>query len=1412
MGKRKINIKFRQILNLINIFILFLLNVTFIIAGPTILPASIKVKFTKDVHIGKNKNIIKNELINISGITWEENDNIIYVTMPLEEYIKGVVFAEIGRETSVPAVLKAQAIAARCFTVAVDMRRTKEILKKTDYDVTDSLGTSGQDYLAYIPSIKFYYPQLGTIVEQVAGEIIKCYNRTTNQEELIHAKYGNEFGTHSEDELDFPFYPSWWYHPPYLKRRDENGIKRDVINENALGLCQQGAIRRATGTNPWDYKKILKYYYAINPSIIRWVKIYQGSKSEINLRYYAYWRDNRGTPDPVGEIISRNFIIEKNIPLKPGNITIVIRADESIDTRENLEVKYGYIPPYNQNNINGNWVSYSENNNPTWIGTINFNENMVPGKYKLNIRGKNVSLIISGETIISEELDSNPATVAKLDLQTGNYILNTYEPGTDINYEFEVAIEGKILFLSNFTPDQYQYVRIANPQQTPTPALTGTQTPVYPSAYPTATVQVDGFIKGLMLGMTGGADFSDSKYKEGYKAIGIAAYILLLNEIEKNKNNGYDILVNGYSSNQKYYIPYMDFTSFTNNSIKNAIETAYNEIAITQTEEGQTKTYIKTFWPEKVETFTRESDNAQIPKYHPLVFPYVEAKGNTIIQSAIDEIGQYLPYLNTTKVDEKIDGISIPQYLSNCTKAGMSAFGAMVLAGSDTKKEAEEILKYFYRPVPVILKKIFVTQNGRAIYDKEWGKAYLSDNVAMRELSGPEPRDATPKAGVYMELYFTEKIVEGVLILRSNAFPLGIPVVVSPLNSGISITANEKYPEIVKLTITASNFEKLAGVLTGKTKTEDVVISVSCKDELTMNRIDAKPESVALGMTDGMETYQQDTSSSDENHHISIIVAQDADPGKNGAGYNVSRVIEGGSVEEALPEDASGIPIPEIKIPGIGDMHIPRPDLKGAEWGVDLSNKGIVFFPGFGQGNAWDFVRDQLSRKLTFRGINGPHIYLAPLKDVGGSLDGWFEQIKGEVDPCDILGGKKMLDSIKDRMKEGKPVDTKTNIKAVTNGEGGNALLDYMGRGLDELNEADKQEVLRSISSICLNGAYLDIEGINAEAIMFIMKAQDIANKVSIGMAILSAINALSNPGFSAYLTTGAIGYARSWGEAIIKAYAFRQMDEIIKSNQSYVEGLIKGLPGGSNFPGFNGIPSTQQMYNDAFGCKSGFTPPDLNNLSWDKAWEIAGQVADFVSKHEAVKEDLAKNSKWLNDFKANAEKMKENIKKIDRVIANANAGSKKEPLTLTNEALGILGNVSSMLMSVPEPIISGIGNIISILSSIYNTAEGNLLSTVQSQVGQNFPAIQDLQNSGKMQTSIKGVEDFGLSSITPPIDLSFLPFFGEALNKVLGSLGFGQGLEIDPVSVLHDIDEAGEYCQLRIVNYQLKEIAGKLI
>jgi N-acetyl-anhydromuramyl-L-alanine amidase AmpD len=217
---------------------------------------------------------------------------------------------------------------------------------------------------------------------------------------------------------------------------------------------------------------------------------------------------------------------------------------------------------------------------------------------------------------------------------------------------------------------QYTNVVVKDLKQEPTEEPTeieGTVTPAgsaVPSPTPIPEIKVmsiDKYLKGVLLALVGNADFSDEKYLEGFKAMGIAAYTLLLYEIQKN--TGYDIAVNGYTGSQNYYIPYTDFDSAAGPS-KNIISVAIDggnyagkkrEGILLKIGEGDAaRYYIKAFWFDAIKNNRGdfESDvmidgnSVKWPKIKTILFSYAGGKSarNVIIQSALNVLGKAETY------------------------------------------------------------------------------------------------------------------------------------------------------------------------------------------------------------------------------------------------------------------------------------------------------------------------------------------------------------------------------------------------------------------------------------------------------------------------------------------------------------------------------------------------------------------------------------------------------------------------------------------------------------------------------------------------------------------------------------------------------------------------------------------------
>ncbi len=139
------------------------------------------------------------------------------VTLPLEEYLVGVVAAEMPAEFH-PEALKAQAVAARTYT----LRRLAGFLRpnaEQGHSLSDTdLSTDPENSQAWIPvsemrrrwgtlSFGYYYGKIEAAVRDTAGEVVVYRGQLIDP--VYHASCG---GLGTEDATDV-----WGHDVPYLK-------------------------------------------------------------------------------------------------------------------------------------------------------------------------------------------------------------------------------------------------------------------------------------------------------------------------------------------------------------------------------------------------------------------------------------------------------------------------------------------------------------------------------------------------------------------------------------------------------------------------------------------------------------------------------------------------------------------------------------------------------------------------------------------------------------------------------------------------------------------------------------------------------------------------------------------------------------------------------------------------------------------------------------------------------------------------------------------------------------------------------------------------------------------------------------------------------------------------------------------
>ncbi|GEM_PF-5034062 len=215
-----------------------------------------------------------------------------------------------------------------------------------------------------------------------------------------------------------------------------------------------------------------------------------------------------------------------------------------------------------------------------WAGEITIDDIDNFGEFTLKVYAK---------SIMQDELDADPSTVTK---RTPSGRWEGYTPDVDTNHIINIVPKGSVLYMSGqgsapvgtATPYIYDKVIVKDYKQIPTEEPTYLPENMTPIPTPTNVVPdtdevfIGDYIKGVLYGLVGEADFSDSKYENGFKALAVAAYTQLLREIEVNKEagNSYDVMVNGYAGKQNYFITYKKLSGIS--GTKSLIDKVVDEL------------------------------------------------------------------------------------------------------------------------------------------------------------------------------------------------------------------------------------------------------------------------------------------------------------------------------------------------------------------------------------------------------------------------------------------------------------------------------------------------------------------------------------------------------------------------------------------------------------------------------------------------------------------------------------------------------------------------------------------------------------------------------------------------------------------------------------------------------------------
>lgn len=235
------------------------------------------------------------------------------ITLPLEEYIRGVVPGEMKASSYHDEALKAQAVAARTYAMRYIKSRTGY-----QYDLDDT--SNRQVYCPYDRS-RGLNPRADKAVEATAGQFL-TYNGKLATVFFTHANGGRTVSHLTWQKKDLP----------YLPEKDDPYDDSKKVAGHGVGLSQVGANNAAK--RGLSYKDILSFYYPgtiLSKNISEPVKP-KATKSVDGIGTYSATKEG-------GKLLSKNFTV-REFRCKDGSDEVKV-ADDLIVLLQKIRDHFG---------------------------------------------------------------------------------------------------------------------------------------------------------------------------------------------------------------------------------------------------------------------------------------------------------------------------------------------------------------------------------------------------------------------------------------------------------------------------------------------------------------------------------------------------------------------------------------------------------------------------------------------------------------------------------------------------------------------------------------------------------------------------------------------------------------------------------------------------------------------------------------------------------------------------------------------------------------------------------------------------------------------------------------------------------------------------------------------------------------